>query len=474
MAEFTTDIVIGMEIHVELATDTKLFCGCSRKALEEETPNTRTCQICLGHPGSKPKLNKKAVEYALKICLALGSEISPQLIFSRKSYFYPDLAKNYQISQYEIPLGIGGHITLDSGKNINLIRIHMEEDPASLVHPSGINDSSFVLVDYNRSGNPLCEIVTEPDMTSPDEAREFMKKLVTILTYLGVYHIDGCVIKADANISIKGSGYTRVEVKNITGFKEIERALNYEIGRQNQEVSDGGKIIQETRGWDSDKGITTRLRTKETEDDYGYIIDPDLTVTNISQDWIKNIKDGLPELAHEKTERYIKEHNIPEIDAKVITAEKELAELFEKVAEEINPVLAAKWLRRELVRVMNYNKLQFSELMIDETHLKDLLSLVENRKITDKTAQSIMEKLIEKPFDVKKHVKENGLEAVTDDGEIEKFCAQAVEGNLKAVDEYRAGSEKSLNFLIGQVMKLSKGKADPATVKEKLLNIITK
>ena len=246
---FNSDIVIGMEIHVELDTKTKLFCGCQREGKEDELPNTRTCAVCLGHPGSKPVLNKKAVLYALKICLATGCDISNELIFSRKSYFYPDMSKNYQISQYEIPLGTDGKIELESGKQIRLRRIHLEEDPASLVHPSGMFDSQFVLVDYNRSGNPLCEIVTEPDLTGPDEAREFMKKMVTILNYLEVFNIEKCIIKADANISIKESGYSRVEVKNVTGFKEIERALNYEISRQKQEVKSGMKIMQETRGW---------------------------------------------------------------------------------------------------------------------------------------------------------------------------------------------------------------------------------
>jgi len=427
--------------------------------------------FCLGHPGAKPVLNKKALEYATRLCLATNCQLSKELIFSRKSYFYPDMSKNYQISQYELPLGEKGLIVLDSGKEVRLNRIHMEEDPASLVHPNGMRSSSFVLVDYNRSGNPLCEVVTEPDLTSPDEAREFMKKLVTILKYLQIFDIDDCIIKADANISIKESNYTRVEVKNITGFKEIERALNYEIQRQKQEVQ-SGKIVLETRGWDSDKGISFSMRKKESEDDYGYIIDPDLIITEITQDYIEKIKSEIPELAHEKVQKYISKHKISEEDAKIIAAEKELAELFEKVAEEINPVLAARWLRRELIRVMNYNKIQFNQLKIDESHLKDLLSLLEQKKITEKTAQKLIEQLIEEPFDVNNHVKENGLEAVSDEGEIIKLCKDAVENNLKAVEEYKEGNEKSLNFIIGQVMRASKGKADPVSVKKAVLEII--
>ncbi len=469
---FTTDIVIGIEIHVELATKTKLFCGCPRVGAPDEKPNTRTCELCLGHPGSKPVLNRKAVEYALRICLATGCEISPELIFSRKSYFYPDMSKNYQISQYEVPLGKNGKISIDSGKDVRINRIHMEEDPASLVHPSGMRESSHVLVDYNRSGNPLCEIVTEPDLTSPDEARDFMKKLSSIITYLDIFDVNSCIIKADANISIKESDYTRVEVKNITGFKEIERALNYEIERQKQEVANGGSIVLETRGWDADKGISFRMRTKESEDDYGYIIDPDLTVTNISKEWIDEVKSTLPELGHEKVTRYIKDHSLKEDDAKVIAAEKELATLFEKVAEEINPILAAKWLRRELVRVMNYNDIGWNDLQIDEIHLTDLLRLVEANKITDKTAQKLMEQLIEEPFDVNVKVEEEGLLAVTDSGEIEKMCKEAVDSNPQAAEESKGGSDKALNFLIGQVMRLSKGKADPKTIKEIIESII--
>src|SRR3990167_8544539 len=234
MKQFTSDIVIGLEVHAEIDTKTKLFCSCPTHGSEE--PNTRTCVTCLGMPGSKPVLNKKAVEFALKLCLALGCEISPELIFSRKSYFYPDMAKNYQISQYEIPLGKKGKLKLKEGKEVGITRVHMEEDPAALVHPAGMKDSAYVLVDYNRSGNPLAEIVTEPDMESADEARDFMKQLITVLDYLEIFDVNSGIIKADANISIKKSGYTRVEIKNITGFKEIERALMYEVSRQKGET----------------------------------------------------------------------------------------------------------------------------------------------------------------------------------------------------------------------------------------------
>lgn len=252
--KFTTDVVIGLEIHAELATKSKLFCSCARTG--NLNPNTRVCPVCLGHPGAKPVVNRKAIEHALSIALALKCKVAQEIIFSRKSYFYPDMSKNYQITQYEIPLGSNGSIKLREGKDIRIQRIHLEEDPASLVHIGSMQQSSFVLVDYNRSGNPLAEIVTEPDLINPEEARDFMNKLITILEYLDVFDIDSCIIKADANISIRESGYTRVEIKNITGFKEIESALFYEVARQKKDIKDGKKIVQETRGWNSDEGST--------------------------------------------------------------------------------------------------------------------------------------------------------------------------------------------------------------------------
>jgi aspartyl-tRNA(Asn)/glutamyl-tRNA(Gln) amidotransferase subunit B len=462
--KFTSDIVIGLEIHAELATDSKLFCGCPTHGSDE--PNSRTCPVCLGMPGSKPVLNKKAVEYALKLCIALGCDISPELIFSRKSYFYPDMAKNYQITQYEIPLGKKGKLNLKEGKKVAITRVHMEEDPAALVHIGSMEKSPFVMVDYNRSGDPLVEIVTEPELNSPEEARDFMKQLITVLNYLGIFETGRCIIKADANISIKESGYKRVEIKNITGFKEIERALNFEVDRQKNETAESRDIVQETRAWDSERGITFSMRQKETEEEYGYILDPDLTVTEITDELIKDVKAAMPELAQDKILKYIEKYGISKIDAEVIAQERLLAELYEKVAKEIDPVLAAKWLRRELVRVMNYNKKSFDQLEVDEKHMIDLLNLVTEKKITDNVAKKIMEKLVVKPFDVKKYVEKEKLAVVSDTGAIEKFCRQAIDENPKAVEDYKKGSEKSIQFLIGQVMRFSKGQASPKEVNQ--------
>jgi len=473
MKRFTSEIIIGLEIHTEIDTKTKLFCRC-QKAKKEDLPNSKCCPTCLGHPGSKPVLNKKAVEFALKLCLALNCEISPELIFSRKSYFYPDMSKNYQISQYEIPLGKNGKLNLRNGKEIGIIRVHMEEDPASLIHPAGLKESQYVLVDYNRSGNPLVEIVTEPDLASPDEARDFMKQLITVLNYLEIFDINEGIIKADANVSIKESGYTRVEIKNITGFKEIERALVYEVKRQQDELKHGKNIYQETRAWDSEKGTTFSLRKKETEEDYGYIIDTDLTVVEITDKWANQIKKEMPELAQDKVKKFVEKHKIKKEDAEILAAEKELAEMFEKVAKEIDPILAAKWLRRELVRVLNYNKKELHEVEIDEKHMIDLLKLVENKKITDNVAAKLLEKLIEKPFNINEYVKKEKLEAVSDISELEKYCREAIEENPQAIEDYKKGEKKALNHIVGKVMQKTRGKATPKEVNEIILRMIEK
>jgi aspartyl-tRNA(Asn)/glutamyl-tRNA(Gln) amidotransferase subunit B len=470
--EFKSEIVIGLEIHVELKTDSKLFCGCKRAGEEGELPNSRTCVVCLGHPGSKPVLNKKAVEFALKLAIATKSKINPELIFSRKSYFYPDMSKNYQISQYEIPLATEGKIKLESGKLIGLTRIHMEEDPAAMIHPAGMEKSSYVLVDYNRSGDPLVEVVTNPELTSPEEARDFMKQLITILEYLEIFDVNSCIIKADANVSIRGSGYVRAEIKNITGFKDIERALKYEVQRQKKEVSEGRKLKQETRAWNSEKGITFSLRTKEVEEEYGYIIDPDLVRVEIGGAWIKEIEQEMPELAEDKLKKFTGKHRIAEDTAKVLAKNKELANVFEAVATSVNPELASKWVRRELPRVLNFVKKKFSDVEFTEQHLVDLLKLIENKTITDNVAQKLLEKLVEKPFDVNEYIKKEGLESVSDKGELEKICLEAIKEGSKAVEDYKKGNEKALNYVVGLVMKKTRGKATPKEVNEILKKLI--
>lgn len=506
---FTSDIVIGLEIHFQPNLKSKLFCSCATKSETKKSnnnkdePNTRTCVVCLGMPGSKPMLNKKALEYGLLLGLALHCTIADQLVFSRKSYFYPDLAKNYQISQFELPLGKNGFIELSSGKKIGIERIHLEEDPASLVHPNTIHDSAYTLIDYNRSGICLIEIVTEPKMTSPEEAREFLKKLRTILEYLEIFDEQAGVIKADANISIKELHYQRVEIKNITGFKEIERALEYEVQRQKELYEDAKKIQERdkkaldinseagpnvilrktrtsadeilqlhTRSWDANTGTTKFLRTKETEADYGYIIDPDLVPIDINKEMIEQMRKSLPELPDEKIKRFITKHKLSPTDAQVLAMERVLAELFEKVAEEIDPILAAQWLRHELVRVANYHKLELDQLRIEELEIVELLSMVEKKEISDRTAQQILGLLAEKGFSPRQYVKEHKLAIVSDTKELEELCKKAIGESEPAVNDYKAGKEIALNNVVGKVMKYTKGTADAAKVKDMLKKMI--
>jgi len=472
--KFDKDIVIGMEIHVELDTDTKLFCSCPTKA---EEPNTATCEICLGMPGSKPVVNKKAIDYALKLAMALNCRIAPELIFSRKVYFYPDMSKNYQITQYEMPLGSEGFIELAQGKNIGITRVHLEEDPAALTHQGSMETSPFVLVDYNRSGRPLCEIVTNPEMHSPQEARDFMKQLITILQSLKIFNIKTRIIKADANVSVKESGYTRAEIKNITGFKEIERALIYEIERQKKEVLEGKKVILETRGWDANLGITKSLRSKETEEDYGYIFDPDLVAVDITKEMVDKTKKELPELPNQKLKRYVEKLKINVTDAQVISSDFVLSEMFDRlINSKVDASLSADWIRRELPRVANYNKKEVEDLLSDkfEEHFVEIIELLGTKKITPVIAKDLLNKLADGRLNEspKKYVEKEKLTAVSDSSEIKKFCEEAIKENPKAVEDYKKGESNALNFLIGQVMRKSKGKASADEVRKIIEKII--
>ncbi len=460
-------IKIGLEIHAELATKTKLFCSCPRPI--ENEPNSRCCPVCLGHPGSKPVTNKKAIEYAIKLALALNCSISDKLIFSRKSYFYPDMSKNFQITQYEIPLGSNGSLKLSSGKKIPLKRVHVEEDPAALIHQGDMHESPFVLVDYNRSGNPLVEIVTEPEIKSQMEARDFMKQLITVLEYLEIFDSQ-CAIKADANISVQESGYRRVEVKNITGFKEIENAVGYEIRRQQEIVRQGKTVKLETRGWDSDKGITYSMRSKETEEDYGYIIEPDLIPIDISRELVEKIAEQIPELAEEKLARYLKS-GMEETTAKVIAKDKELAELYDKVSKHVDAELSAKWIRRDVSRALNLHNVSLGNSHINSKNLIELLELIEKNKITDKTGQEILEELAQEDMDIVEYIEKRGLFAIGED-DLDKVCREVINELPDVVSAYKEGEKRAFNKLVGKVMQKTKGKAQPKAVHNILKNMI--
>ena len=446
---------IGLEIHCQLNTNSKVFCSCPTAI--NKNPNTNICPTCIGLPGSKPILNQSAMEKSIKAAIALNCRINKETFFSRKSYFYPDLAKNFQITQYEFPIGTNGKL-----ENIRIKRLHLEEDPGALIHKG-----NTTLIDYNRSGIPLIEIVTEPDFKSPNEVRLFLRKLITILEYLEIYERKSeATMKADANISTTGK---KVEIKNITGLKEIERALEYEAARQEAEPANQ----QETRGWNSEKGITFLQRTKEEESDYGYIFDGDLTKIEISQPLIKKIKLEIPELSLDKVERFKKAYKLENEDAQTLAADRSLADLFEEVAKEIDPILAARWLRRDLMKVLHYNKKELKEVKIDARHIKELLSLLQENKINDATAKELLIKLIESPFSPREHVEKENLAMITSESEIENMCKDVIKNNKDVVESFKSGKQEAMNFLVGQVMKLSKGKADPKEAQKILKKLIS-
>lgn len=454
---------IGLEIHCQLGPNvkTKIFCGCPNPAnlnTKNLKPNTLTCPTCLGLPGSKPTFNKKVLEETLKIALALNFKINEEMLFSRKVYMYPDLPSSFQITQYETPLGVNGEF-----QGINLRRIHMEEDPGKLIH-----ENNYTLIDYNRSGTPLVEIVTEPEFKSPEQVRLFLQKLIIILEYLGVYSRKAeSSLRVDANISTTAE---RVEIKNIGSIKDVENALNVEILRQK---TDPPKI-QQTRGWDQDTQSSILLRTKETEEDYGYIEEANLPKITISKELIDQTKNLLPELADEKTQRFVRQYKIKTEDAMILTSDLFLANLFEKVAKKINYELATRWFIREIPKIINYTKKTIQEMRITENELIELLEPLQNKRITETTAQKTLEKLSLKLFSPKEYIEKENLLAVSSEKVLDEIIKKVIQSNQKAVESYKNGEEKSFNFLVGAVMAKTKGTADPQIVsrllKEKLKN----
>ncbi len=463
---FDSAVVIGLEVHAELSTRTKLFCSCPREGSSK--PNSLVCPTCLGHPGSKPVLSEAAVLHALKVCKALGCTVHDSLVFSRKSYFYPDMSKNFQVTQFREPLGADGSLPLADSK-VGISRVHLEEDPASLVHPQGLGGSEYVLIDYNRAGRPLVEIVTKPQLASAQQAREFLGALVRVLEYLDVFD-SSSVIKADANVSVRESGYVRVEVKNITGFKEVERALTHEINRQRAVIRRGEQVVQETRAWSATRRSTTRMRTKEEEADYGYIYEPDLRIVPGMRSRAQDVR--IPELAFMRSQRFVEEYGLSVDDAEVMVSNRLLADLFEKLAAQHDPLLVSRWLRRELLRVLNYAGLSIEENPISFDALSAVIRLVGADKVSENTGQQLMELLVEDSFDVDAYVQEEGLLQVTDSSKIRGLCEEVVEEFPDAVADVRSGEEKALNFLVGQVMRKSKGAAEPTQTRELLQELI--
>jgi len=456
-------IKCGLEIHgyINVENKTKLFCNC---AIEEDAkPNTNICPICTAMPGSKPMLpNKQAVDKIIAIALILGCKINKRLLFQRKHYSWPDLPAGFQKTMsgsYSVPVGENGEFL-----GIGIEEVHLEEDPAKWDPLTGN-------VDYNRSGFPLVEIVTKPDFKSSKQVREWLKSLITTLNYIKAIDKNSGV-KADTNVSI-GPNFNRVEVKNVNSFKNIVKTIEYEILRQEREISEGKTIKQQTRAFNEEHGTTVFMRLKETAADYMFIPEPDLPVIKLTEDEIKKIKQKLPERPDEKIKRFLAKYKIKKEDSFVICSDILLSELFEKTAKKINPMLAARWLRFELLRVLNYNKKELSETKINEKHIIDLLKLVENKKITETTAQKILENLAEKLFNVNSYVKEHKLRVISAVKELEKLCKDIIRQHEKVVSDYKKGRKEALNFLVGQVMRATKGKASPKELKEiftKLIN----
>jgi len=465
------EAVIGLEVHAQMLTDSKMFCGCSTRFGAE--PNTQTCQVCIGMPGVLPVMNRRALEFTVRTGLAMNCRISPYSRFARKNYFYPDLPKGYQISQYELPICEHGHIEIivdGQRKRIGITRIHMEEDAGKNIHEESGN---YSFVDLNRAGVPLMEIVSEPDIRSPKEASEYMKKLRAILRYLGVCdgNMEQGSLRCDANVSVRPAGSSelgvKVEMKNINSFRFVEKALEYEIKRQIGILEEGGMIIQETRLWDPSTGTTQSMRTKEEAHDYRYFPEPDLVPVMVDEDWVREIEESLPELPDIKRERFISEYGLPEYDADLLTSERAVADWFEDaVRSGGSPKSVSNWMMGELMRLLNEENKQIEECPVRPSQLSEMLRLIEDGTISGKIAKTVFEEMFRTGRDAVDIIKEKGLTQITDISAIEKAIDDVIANNPKEVGRFRAGEEKLIGFFVGQVMKLTGGKANPRMVNE--------
>lgn len=476
MKQFET--VIGLEVHVELATKTKIFCSCSTEFGGE--PNSHTCPVCTGMPGSLPVLNKQVVEYAIAVGLATNCTITQNCKFDRKNYFYPDNPQNYQISQLYLPICRDGSVeieTEDGGrKNIGIHEIHMEEDAGKLVHDEWGENS---LVDFNRSGVPLIEIVSEPDMRSADEVVAYLEKLRLIIQYLGASDckLQEGSMRADVNLSVREVGAsefgTRTEMKNLNSFKAIRRAIEGERERQIDLIESGQKVIQETRRWDDAKEYSYAMRSKEDAQDYRYFPEPDLVPIIISDEWLDEIRSRQPELRTEKLERYKREFNIPEYDAGIITSNKKLADIFEETTAICNnPKKVSNWLMVETMRLLKEHEMEPEQITFSPENLAKLIQLTEDRAVNSSVAKEVFEKIFEEDIDPEKYVEEHGLKAVSDDGALRSTIEKVIADNPQSVEDYKGGKKKAIGFLVGQTMKAMQGKADPAMVNKILAELL--
>jgi aspartyl-tRNA(Asn)/glutamyl-tRNA(Gln) amidotransferase subunit B len=470
------EVVIGLEVHAQLATESKIFCDCSTEFGAE--PNTHTCPVCLGLPGTLPVLNKKVLEYAILTGLALNCEISEYSKFDRKNYFYPDLPKAYQISQFDLPICKNGYIEIDTEKGlkrIGITRIHMEEDAGKLIHEGAIAKSTGSLVDYNRTGVPLIEIVSEPDMRSPAEAREYLTQLKQILEYLGVSdcNMEEGSLRCDANVSVRPVGQqefgTKTELKNMNSFRAVERALEYEVERQIAVLESGRKVIQETRTWDDTLNKTISMRGKEEAHDYRYFPEPDLVPLEVSKDWVAKLENGLPELPRNRKSRFIEEYGLPEYDAGVLTSEKALADFFEEGVKAYNdPKAVSNWVMGEFLRLLKEENVEVEEVKLTGKHLGEMLKLMDEGVISGKIAKTVFEEMFKTGKDPETIVEEKGLKQISDEGQLEEIVLKVIADNPEPVEDFKNGKDRAIGFLVGQVMKETRGKANPQLVNKLL------
>ena len=470
------ETVIGLEVHVQIKTKTKIFCSCSTEF--GSRPNENTCPICLGMPGVLPVLNKRFLESSMRACLATHCTIEPMNRFARKNYFYPDLPKGYQISQFELPLGTNGYININvdgTKKRIGLTRIHMEEDAGKLIHGENLGSPGKSYVDFNRTGVPLCEVVSEPDLRSSEEARAYLIELKSILEYTGVSdcNMEEGSLRCDANVSIRPVGQkefgTRTELKNLNSFKFIQKAIKYEVDRQTKILDQGDTVKQETRLYDSDRGETFPMRSKEEAHDYRYFPDPDLVPIMIDETWVEKLRQTIPELPEQKRERFVKSYGIPEYDTGVLTSSAPLADYFEKCTALFpHPKTISNWMMGDLLRELKKDGRDIVDCPVSPSALVDLLKLIQSGTISGNIAKGVFEEMYRTQKSAGSIVEEKGLKQITDSSAIEKIVAEVIQANPGQVEEFKGGKEKVLGFLVGQVMKASKGKANPGMVNKLL------
>ena len=471
------ETVIGLEVHVELATKTKIFCACSTEF--GGAPNTHTCPVCTGQPGSLPVLNKQVVEYAVAVGLATNCTITQYSKFDRKNYFYPDNPQNYQISQLYLPICRNGHVEIETAsgkKNVRIHEIHMEEDAGKLVHDEWEDVS---IVDYNRSGVPLIEIVSEPDMRSADEVIAYLETLRQTIQYLGASDckLNEGSMRADVNISVREAGSpkfgTRTEMKNLNSFKAIAHAIEGERERQIELLEMGRKVVQETRRWDDNKESSHAMRSKEDAQDYRYFPEPDLVPIVVSDEWIADIKKKQPELRPQRLARYEKEYDIPEYDAKILTESKHMADVFEATTKICNkPKKVSNWLMGETMRLLKEKDMDPEDISFSPLNLAKLIELVDAGTINSSVAKDVFEKIFADDIDPEKYVEDKGLKSMNDEGELKATIQGILDANPQSVADYRSGKEKALAFLVGQTMRATKGKANPAIVNKILKELL--